>query len=178
MDKWVVLLRGINVGGNNLLPMAALSKVLESMGCEQVKTYIQSGNVVLEHDEKNSRVLADKIVNEIHQNFNFTVNVLVISAEDFVGITQQNPYKQAELEPKTLHVFFLAEQAKSANLETLSALKAPSESYKLTKQAFYLHAPDGIGRSKLVAKVEKCLAVPCTARNWNTVNKLLSLLAA
>jgi uncharacterized protein (DUF1697 family) len=77
------------------------------------------------------------------------------------------------MEGKSLHFFFLASTPAKPDLDALAKLKSSSEEFKLGKNVFYLHAPDGIGRSKLAAKVEKALGVPATARNWNTVSKLM-----
>jgi uncharacterized protein (DUF1697 family) len=176
MNPWIALLRGINVGGNNILPMQQLKSMLVSMGCQNVQTYIQTGNVLLEHTESDPDKLALDIGQKIEQQYGFKISILVLHAAMFTQVIKQNPFKLAEVEPKSLHVFFLSEPSQAADLDELTKLKTTSEHFELTQQAFYLHAPDGIGRSKLAAKVEKCLGVPITARNWNTLQKLLSLL--
>ncbi|MFT2092371.1 DUF1697 domain-containing protein [Paraglaciecola sp. 2405UD69-4] len=175
MKQFIVLLRGINVGGKNSLPMKHLSSLLMAMGCSEVKTYIQSGNVSLFHQSENAELLASEIKANINSKFGFNINVMAFTAESFSDLANSNPFKNAELEPKTLHVYFLAKPAASADLQSLMGLKAASETFELLGTAFYLHAPDGIGRSKLAAKVEKYLGVAATARNWNTVSKLLSM---
>lgn len=175
MHQWLVLFRGINVGGNNIVPMKKLSEVLISMGCEEVKTYIQSGNVLIKHQQVNNTKLSVMIAEQVEKNFAFKPQVLVLGLNEFAQAAKQNPFPQAEQEPKSLHLFFLSQEAQSANLNDLLLLKNPSESFELIGNVFYLHAPQGIGRSKLATKVEKCLGVPTTARNWNTVQKLLVL---
>ena len=86
-----------------------------------------------------------------------------------------NPYRKAESEPKTLHLYFLSSEAKNPDVERLKKLKANKEEFMLKEKVLYLHAPDGIGRSKLAAQVEKALGVPVTARNWRTVGTLLDM---
>jgi uncharacterized protein (DUF1697 family) len=86
-----------------------------------------------------------------------------------------NPFPQAEERPSALHLFFLSEPSSNPDFELLNTLKAGSESFVLTEDVFYLHAPDGIGRSKLAARVERLLGVDVTARNWRTVSKVAEM---
>jgi uncharacterized protein (DUF1697 family) len=175
MSSWVVLLRGINVGGKNIVPMKQLSEMLVGLDCQNVQTYIQSGNVLLQHHESNSQTLSKHIAEQMEQSFGFKPHILLLTLTQFECAAANNPFPEAQSEPKTLHVFFIAESATRANLEVLTALKKDNESFSLVEQVFYLHAPEGIGRSKLAAKVEKVFGVPTTARNWSTVSKLLTL---
>lgn len=175
MSARIALFRGINVGGRNSLPMKALCTILESLGCSQVKTYIQSGNVVFRHasndDEKLSRDIGAAIENE----FGFLPKVLILTATELQRAVDNNPFADATSEPKTLHLGFLAKQATNADLESIESLKSASETFVLADRVFYLHAPDGIGRSKLAARVEKLLGVATTGRNWRTVSKILEM---
>lgn len=175
MNCWVVLLRGINVGGNNIVPMKQLAQMLIDMDCEDVTTYIQSGNVLLQHPEINSQILAEQIASKMQHTFGFMPNILLLTLSQLEQAAANNPFPEAQSDPKTLHLYFLSEQSKQTNLDTLNNFKKANESFELVNNVFYLHAPDGIGRSKLAEKVEKTLAVPTTARNWNTVSKLLKL---
>jgi uncharacterized protein (DUF1697 family) len=175
MNSWIVLLRGINVGGKNTVPMKQLTEMLVGLGCQNVETYIQSGNVLLKHAESNKQVLSKQIAEQMYQTFGFTPQILLLTLAECEQAVANNPFFEPQSEPKTLHVFFLAEPTTLANLDALTALKKDSESFALIKQVFYLHAPDGIGRSKLAEKVERVLGVTTTARNWNTVNKILTL---
>ena len=175
MNSWIVLLRGINVGGKNIVPMKQLAEMLVSLGCQNVQTYIQSGNVLLQHPESNAQVLSKILANGILQTFGFQPQLLLLTLAQLEQVAANNPFQSAQSEPKTLHVFFLAEPSTASTLEPLTMLKTESESFSLVDQVFYLHAPEGIGRSKLAAKVEKILGVATTARNWNTVSQLLTL---
>ena len=175
MNNWIVLLRGINVGGRNIVPMKQLASLLLGLDCQNVQTYIQSGNLLLQHQESSRQVLSKILAEQMQQTFGFKPHILLLTLAQFEQAAANNPFPEAESEPKTLHVFFLAESATEVNLDALNALKKDNESFLLMEQVFYLHAPDGIGRSKLAEKVEKTLGVPTTARNWNTVSKLLQL---
>jgi uncharacterized protein (DUF1697 family) len=176
MRTWIALFRGINVGGHNILPMAKLKSDLESLNMENVRTYIQSGNVVFDSESKSASSLSKKISERIQARHGFHPQVLIVDEETLLASVESNPFTTAISEPKTLHFFFLAKPASNPDIDALEEAKAPSESYKLTDQVFYLHAPDGIGRSKLASKAEKYLGVVTTARNYRTVEKLLSML--
>lgn len=172
----VTLLRGINVGGHNSLPMKRFRELLEAFKCRDVVSYIQSGNAVFRYDG-NSRKLSGHIASEIEQSFGFRPSVLVIGASEFSTIADKNPFLGQFTDPKFMHVSFLQKPAKNANLKRLAELAADDEAFELGPMAFYLHAPSGIARSKLAANVEKCLGVSATARNWRTVEKLQALVA-
>jgi uncharacterized protein (DUF1697 family) len=173
MNTYIALFRGINVGGNNILPMKELSKILEKMGCEKVRTYIQSGNVVFQTKETSTNKLADDISAKVFDQFDFKPKVLLLGIEEFHEAINNCPFKTNE--GKMLHFFFLDTHAENAKMDKILELKSNTEEIKLHEKVFYLYAPDGIGRSKLAAKVEQSLGVPATARNWNTVSKLISL---
>ena len=168
MNTYVVLLRGINVGGKNLVPMAQLKALLEISGFENVTTYIQSGNVVLQ----SSKSPALKIEKLIQAEFGFCPEVLALSENEFKLSFENNPYK--EFEGKFVHFYYCKNSPKIDQIK-LDKFAATTESYLLVDKVFYLHAPDGIGRSKLVAKIESCLGVAATGRNLNTVSKLRAI---
>lgn len=174
MTGYVALFRGINVGGRNSLPMQDLRDILSSLGCENVRTYIQSGNAVFASASAAGE-LAGEIKAAIDERFGFAPEVLLLSSRRLRAIAAANPFPDAESVPKHLHVSFLSQTAAEPDLDTLNSIKAPSERFVLTSEALYLHAPDGIARSKFAAKVENCLGVAATGRNWNTVSKLIEL---
>ncbi|MCR9079323.1 MAG: DUF1697 domain-containing protein [Hyphomonadaceae bacterium] len=175
MTVWIALLRGINVGGNNILPMKDLRALLEQAGLTQVSTYIQSGNCVFAADETDPRALERSIAAAIDARFGFRPQILVMRAKTFQQALAANPYPEGAEDPKTVHFFFLAEPAAGADLAAMEDLRAGTERFALTDRVFYLHAPDGIGRSKLAAKVERHLGVATTARNLRSVMKLAEL---
>ncbi len=175
MNIRIALFRGINVGGKHSLPMKELVSLLEALGCRNVRTYIQSGNAVFESGEKNATKLANRISTEVGKCRGFKPSVLVLGIGEFEKAMQQNPFPAAEADPKSLHLGFLAAIPKRPDLKRLEVLKKNSEQFRLIGRIFYLHAPEGVGRSKLAAGIEQCLGVPLTVRNWRTVCKLLEL---
>jgi uncharacterized protein (DUF1697 family) len=172
MTTWIALLRGINVGGNNKLPMQSFVALLKRLGCEDVKTYIQSGNAVFRCDAKQPAEIQAKIATAIAKSHGFTPLVLVLSVKELDKAIAANPFPHATADHKSLHFFFLAEPPKRPNVEALNSLRGTNEAFVMTKSVFYLHAPDGMGQSKLAQRVEKLLGVPVTARNWRTVYKV------
>jgi uncharacterized protein (DUF1697 family) len=175
MKTCIALLRGINVGGSNVLPMGDLVAILEDTGAQYVKTYIQSGNAVFLIGEANTRLLSDRIRTEIGKRHGFEPHVLILELEALERAVDANPFPEAESEPKTLHLLFLAGPAEDPDLDALEAVRGDRERFSLGDSVFYLHAPDGIGRSRLAQRAERLLGVPATARNWRTVLKVLDL---
>ena len=173
MNQFILLLRGINVGGHNKLPMKDLRELLETLGYESVQTYIQSGNVVLCAADRPD---GDAISDAIEKRLGIAPSVLVISAQRFRAVADANPYVDPGVEAKHLHISFLSRPA-APDMDALNSRKSATEKFTLTDDAFYLLAPDGIGRSKLATDVERLLGVEATGRNLNTVRKLLGMLA-
>ena len=175
MKTYIALLRGINVGGRNKLPMGELTTVLEGLGLQDVRTYIQSGNVVFHGDVVDRRALSDRISAAIEERYGFAPQVLLLGLDEYRQAIASNPFPEGEAEPKTLHLYFLAVAPTEPDMETLESIRRDSERFSLEGALFYLHAPDGIGRSKLAAGAERALGVPATARNWRSVCKILDL---
>jgi uncharacterized protein (DUF1697 family) len=189
-QTWVALLRGVNVGGKNKLPMKELSAEFEALGFENVRTYIQSGNVVFcsprakkELAAPSAAAIATSIAGSIKNKFGFQPGVIVLSKEELARAAASNPYSEAEseLEGRALHLFFLdippTDTPRKMDARSLDAVKRPTERWQVVGSIFYLHAPEGFGTSKLAARAERCLGVPATARNWRTVSELLKLAA-
>jgi uncharacterized protein (DUF1697 family) len=175
MTTFIALLRGINVVGNNRLPMRELSALLTGLGLRDVRTYIQSGNVVFHSNAKNKAALAAKISAAIKAQHGFAPQVLLLDADELRQAMAGNPYPDAVTIPKSLHLFFLADSPQHPDRKALEASRTGDERFKLAGKVFYLHTPDGFGPSKLAARVEKSLGVAATARNWNTLCKLAEM---
>lgn len=175
MTTLIALLRGINVGGKNRLPMKDLVAILEQAGARNVRTYIQSGNVVFQGNTKDRAVLSRKIAASISRAYGFEPRVLILELEAVVEAMQGNPFPEAETSPKSLHLGFLTRAPAHPDLDKLEDLATNSERFRLVGPVFYLHAPDGVGRSRLAASAEKLLGVPMTARNWKTICKIREL---
>lgn len=172
MSTWIALFRGINVGGHNKLPMAALRAELESLGLKDVRTYIQSGNVAFQASGQGDGALEDEIAARIEATHGFRPRVLVLDAQDLRSAMDANPFPEADAEPKTVHLYFLAGRPSDPNLEALEDLRSTSERFELADRVLYLHTPKGYGTSRLASSIERHLGVEATARNWRTVLKL------
>ena len=175
MNIYVAFFRGINVGGNNPLPMKTLVAALDSIGARKVRTYIQSGNAVFESAEMSLARLSKQLSAEINKRCGFEPHVHILTLEALSKAIAENPFPDAVTDPSSLHLGFLSSSPKSPNLEKLATLKKDSERFLLTERVFYLHAPEGVGRSKLAANSEKLLGVPMTDRNWKTVCKVMEM---
>jgi len=169
MTTYIILLRAINVGAKNRLPMKELVPLLAASGFDNIKTILQTGNIVLDSEQPP----LEKIKQLINDKFGFTPATLCLNSSEFSAVVEASPY--AQFEGKFVHFYFCM-QPPMLNTTKLDSLIKPSESYQLIGDVFYLHAPEGIGRSKLVAGVEKCLGIAATGRNSNTVNKINRLM--
>lgn len=175
MNTYIALLRGINVGGKNSLPMKELVTMLESIGAKEVRTYIQSGNAVFQSAEKNPAQISRRLSAAIKKRRGFAPQVLILDLEAIKSAMAGNPFPEAEASPANLHLGFLVATPGQPDLAQLDKLKKESEQYHLSENIFYLHAPEGVGRSRLAANVERLLGVPLTARNWRTVCKIRAM---
>lgn len=155
--------------------MRELVATLEEMGARKVRTYIQSGNAVFESAENNLARFSRQLSAEIMKRRGFEPYVHLLTLEALDKAVAENPFPEAASDPRSLHLGFLASPPKNPDLEKLSSLRRESERFHLTERVFYLHAPEGVGRSKLAASSEKLLGVPMTDRNWRTVCKVMEL---
>jgi uncharacterized protein (DUF1697 family) len=162
--KCVLLLRGVNVGGHNKLPMKDLKVLLKDTRATDIATVIQSGNVVLE-SELSADPLASRTQLAIKEKLGFSPQIMVLPADDY--LVNANPFPEAVAEPKMLHAFF-AIQCIELNQDALSQYQAESESVQLAEEILWLDAPAAIGHSNLVDRIAQITQTDTTARNWNT----------
>jgi uncharacterized protein (DUF1697 family) len=172
MPVMVALLRGVNVGGANKLPMADLREIAEGCGYQQVTTYIQSGNVVFTADVADTAKVALKLRRAIATQTSLDPAVIVRSRDELAAVVEANPFLRRGDDPAHLHVVFM-ERATPLRLKDLDAY-APEE-LEVVGRERYLFLPNGLGRSRLAADVTKQKSAPGTARNWRTVTKLLEM---
>jgi uncharacterized protein (DUF1697 family) len=171
----VVLLRGINIGPRNRIAMPALREALSDAGYEEVRTYVQSGNVVLGSDQ-DERQLVDRVQRLIKVNFDLDIAVIVRTRAELAKVVQRNPLGALADNPKRYQVSFLAAKPDAATVRRLTEYKAPSEELAASGRELYAWHPDGVARSKLwAALADKRLGTPATARNWTTVTTLLRM---
>lgn len=171
--KKVLLLRGVNVGGANRLPMPEFRALLEELGATGVETHLQSGNAVFE--DAGLPDFETKVAAAMRLRFGFAPALFLIDAKTHAEIVAACPYRaEGQADPTLVHVWYLGQPCK-ANLGQLPGL-GPRERFALTPRALYLHAPDGIGRSAFVDRLDRGLGVPHTARNWRSVQAIAALL--
>lgn len=170
------MLRGINVGGKNKVKMVDLRKSLESLGFNNVNTYVQSGNIVFEALKTPIRKLSESIQKKIVNDFGLPVYVIVKTPLEVKKTIEGNPFlKQKGCDISMLHVTFLSKLPRKADLEKLSKVKSGDQMLLCGKE-IYLYCPNGYGRTKFTNNYfEKILMICATTRNWKTVNKLYEL---
>jgi uncharacterized protein (DUF1697 family) len=169
------MLRGVNVLGKNKLPMRELAAALEDAGFKSVRTYIQSGNVVFRSARGTARTLSARIEGLVLERFGFSPRVVVITAGELGAAIRGNPFLEAQRDHKCLHLYFLSEKPTKPDLGSLSRIEAGREEFRLKGGVFYLYTPDGFAQSVLRSRIERCLGVAATARNWRTAHELLKL---
>jgi len=175
MKTWVALLRGVNVGGKNTIPMGELKSSLSSLGLEDVVTYIQSGNVVFRSSAGHTRVAGD-IEQRIAEAFGVSVTVLLRTPAELRTVARSSPFLSGQADLSKLHVVFLSERPKANAVAGLDPERSPPDAFSVRGREIYLHLPNGSGRSKLtIDYFERRLGVAATARNWNTLIKLNAL---
>jgi uncharacterized protein (DUF1697 family) len=173
MATWIMLLRGVNVGGRRSLSMQVLSALVEEAGGSEVETYIQSGNVVFVTAGELAADFGEEIARSLRAHVGLDVKVLILALADLEDVARKLPFADPGLDPATVHAFFLDRAVGMEIAASLDALKGPDESWHLDGRVLYLHAPRGIGGSKFARGAEKRLGVAATARNWRTVSELL-----
>ena len=169
--RYVALLRGVNVGGRNRLPMAEWRALLEARGLTGVATYIQSGNAVFDGPDA-PEGLADDIRDAIAERFGFAPDCLLLTAADLDAALAANPFPEADADPKSLHLVFCT-GTPQLDVEAARAAATAGERWQLGADIFYLHTPNGFGRSKLAERLPRVLrAETITARNLATCRAL------
>ena len=172
----VALLRGINVGGKNKLPMKDLAGMFSEAGCEDVRTYIQSGNVLFRANPGLAANIPSVISELILARFGYSVPVVTRTALDLEEIVRVNPFAEAGVEADKLHVFFLSNSPDRTRVEVLDPNRSPGDEFAVIDREVFLYCPNGIARSKLTnSYFDSRLSTTSTARNWRTVGKLLEL---
>jgi uncharacterized protein (DUF1697 family) len=189
MASHVALLRGINVGGRNKVPMSDLREVVTSLGHVGVTTYIQSGNVLFSTEDTDTAKLAGQLESAISERFGIWSSVVVLSRDELAGVLAANPYPD-EPNPRLVHVVFLAAEPPDDLLDRISAAetavaaKGSRDTVQAAGHALFVHTPDGYGTSELAQILFRIVSAPAkqkerglaaTARNWATATKLLSL---
>lgn len=173
--RQIVLLRGINVGAHNRIAMPELRKLLTSAGFEEVRTYVQSGNIVLSSDAAPEH-LALECAGQIRDAFGLEIEVIVRTRDELAEIVRRNPLREVAVNPKRYQVSFLSAEPDAETVRKLAAFAVEPEQLVAIGRELYAWHPDGIGRSRLWTRMAgRGLGVTATARNWTTVTNLLAI---
>jgi uncharacterized protein (DUF1697 family) len=177
MNTYISILRGINVSGKNIIKMEALRNVFIYIGFSDVKTYIQSGNIIFKFKKASPQKLAVAISSVIKKEFNYEVPVLVLEITDIETVISNNPFlNKPKQDEKNWHVTFLEQAPDKALIAAISTTNFAPDEFKIIDKAVYLSCPNGYGNTKLNNTFfEKKLKTTATTRNWKTVNELLKL---
>jgi|SRR5579883_489852 len=173
----ITMLRGVNLGPHKRMKMADLKALYETLGMTDVETLIQSGNVVFRTKERSAEKVAARIEKAIEERFGFTAPVVARTAAELRTVIERNPFAGRKgIEPDKLAVHFLGGEPESAAREKLAAIPPAPEEMVLDGRELYIYFPNGMARPKLsLAQVDRVLGGRMTARNWNTVGKLLEM---
>jgi uncharacterized protein (DUF1697 family) len=170
MPKYVGLLRGVNVGGNNPVPMAELRSLLTSLGHSEVRTYIQSGNVVF---TTGTKVSPETLETAIATTFGIKIDVMLRTPAELMEVLEANPFPNVD--SSSLHVGFMKAEPPEDAVARLDPDGFLPERFAVRGRERYLFLPAGMGRTKLPAYLDRQLKVPTTVRSWKTVVKLVEL---
>jgi uncharacterized protein (DUF1697 family) len=175
MPVLIALLRAVNVGGRNMVKMSELQRLCASLGFEDVATYVQSGNLVF-RTRLSAAKAAKSLEDGIEKQFGFRSNVIVRTAGEMKEVVARNPFEMEGRDASKLLVLFLASEIGSDVRSRLEAIPtAAGEEVKAFGREVFIYYPEGMGRSKLSAAMDKVLRVSGTGRNWRTVTKLLQM---
>ena len=177
MYTHLALLRGINVSGHNMIKMNDLKALLERMGFQNVRTYIQSGNVFVDSEEEHGATVGFKIKQEIFKEWGYDVPIIVITKEDLEACLNNNPYlKEKEADTKKLYFTFISKELSDSSIHDLKMSQVKPDEAVIDKNRIYVKYAVGAGKTRFDQKyIEKKLNVTATMRNWNTVTKLLEM---
>ncbi|MFI5955189.1 DUF1697 domain-containing protein [Cryptosporangium sp. NPDC051539] len=178
MPAYLALLRGINVSRNQRIAMADLRALLSGLGHDDVSTYLQSGNALFRSSTKKPDVLAAQIEAAIRKEFELTVRVLVREAADLHRVVETNPLADIATDPSKLLVTFLSAPPDKTGLDAIDPGTYAPEVMAVGEREIYVWYPDGVRTAKLSPPFfeKRQAGVVATARNWNTLTKLVSML--
>ena len=174
MARQIALLRGINLGAHNRVPMPDLRTALGEAGYEDVATLVQSGNIVLT-SAKQPRTLEREISALVRKRFDVDCATVVRARDELAGVIERNPIPEGPSTPKLFQVTFFSETPDPAGVARLAGLDLSPERVEVIGREAYAWHPEGIQKSRLARELGKALGPGGTARNWNTVTKLLAL---
>jgi uncharacterized protein (DUF1697 family) len=176
MPTYIALLRGINLGSRNKIAMAELRELLDSLGHGEVRTHILSGNAIFTSSIRSAAKLATEIERAIDRHFHLDVRVLIRTGDELAAVVKANPLREATGDPSHYYAVFLDADPKREVIDAIDPAAFEPEQFRFGDRVVYAWYRNGMQRSKLAGALsDRRLGVTTTARNWNTVTKLLSL---
>lgn len=174
---FVALLRGINVGGKNKLPMKDLVDLFTRTGCTEVRTFIQSGNIIFQAEPDDALEIPDRVTAQIAERHRLRVPVILRSVDQLRAVSSGNPFLQAGVSEEILHVMFLANRPDPVRVASLDPNRSAPDAFSVRGQEIYLKFPHGVAETRLSnSYFDSKLATISTGRNWRTVTTLLALM--
>jgi uncharacterized protein (DUF1697 family) len=174
--RYVALLRGINVGGHKKVPMGRLREAMQAHGFTDPATYLQSGNVVVSGPKKSDERIARDLEKLIEEEFGFSARVLVRTKAELASIVKNNPMPEGASQPRSFLVTFLSAKPTAAQIRELDPAEFEPDRFEVRGREVYVFCPNGLNQSVFANfQWDKRFGITATARNWNTVTKLLAL---
>jgi uncharacterized protein (DUF1697 family) len=176
-EPYLALLRGVNVGGKNKLPMKELAEIFRAAGCSDVRTYIQSGNVIFKAPVRIAKGLAERVSQAIEKDFGHKPPVVIRSLAELERAVASNPFPGGDDEENKQALMFLADEPAKEHLALLDPQRSPTDEFRPVGREIYLYLRTGFADTKLTnAWFDSKLKTVSTARNWRTVRKLLEMM--
>jgi len=177
MTTYISILRGINVSGHRMIKMDALKKMCVDLNFSNVKTFIQSGNIIFQSKTKGTEKISITIKTSIEKLFGFDVPVITLTQTELESIINSNPFsKDKTKDPAFFHITLLSDEPELQNIELLQQVDLKNDRYEVIDKTIYLYCPDSYSNSKLTNTfLEKKLKVTATTRNWKTTNELQNI---
>lgn len=175
----LALLRGINVGGKNKLPMKELLELFAGAGCKDARAYIQSGNVIFNAPSSLAARIPGTVAKSIAERYGYRTPVVLRTAAQLGDVVRANPFLKSGAAVDKLHVMFLLDEPEADAIAKLDPERSPPDEFIVRGREIYLHLPNGVGTSKLNnAYFDSKLKTVSTGRNWRTVGTLLEMMNA
>jgi uncharacterized protein (DUF1697 family) len=177
MNTYIALLRGINVGGHNKLKMDVLREYCEELGWKNVQTYIQSGNVIFQTEERDTNLLADTLSQKLVSHLEKAISIIVVALSELKEMYESNPFIiERHLEIDKLHLVTMKDAPTPEQIQQIQPELYKPDEFIFSGKALYLYLPKGVADSKLASlPFEKKFNTQATARNWNTIGKLIEM---
>lgn len=176
MPTWVALLQGVNIGAKKRIAMGDLRSIIAALGGQDVRTYVNSGNAVFNHAERDATRLEADLEAALREHLGMDVSAILRAGPDLARVVAENPFPQAVADPKTIHVLFLRDTPAIEDIDAAEEMETGADRIAIHRREVYAYLPNYTsGATVDLMKIGKALGVDATDRNWNTVTKLATL---